>query len=212
MRRRCQREVADRTAPPLSLPSTPCGRFVPTCSSSPSSTGSAARWPTSTPCSTGRSVKAGDWWRWTSAQWERRTIGQRTRVGLAAKKASGVRLGRPPVLPQNVVMRVRHRRPEGVILQAIADELNTDGVPTARGTAPWRPLGGGAAAVGGAATAVTNVVSAVDDGAEVLPGVVSASPTRPCKLGARTVTAVASAAGTRAVATSFSGPCRTSCP
>ncbi len=72
------------------------------------------------------------------AQWERRTIGQRTREGLAAKKASGVRLGRPPVLSTEVVMQVQHRRSEGLTLRAIADELNAEGVPTARGTGPWR--------------------------------------------------------------------------
>ncbi len=72
------------------------------------------------------------------AQWERRTIGQRTREGLAAKRASGVRLGRPPVVPAEVVMQVLHCRSQGLTLQAIADELNAKGVPTARGTGPWR--------------------------------------------------------------------------
>lgn len=72
------------------------------------------------------------------AQWERRTIGQRTKEGLAARKASGVRLGPPPVVPAEVVMQIRQRRSEGVTLQAITDGLNAEGVLTARGTGPWR--------------------------------------------------------------------------
>jgi DNA invertase Pin-like site-specific DNA recombinase len=39
----------------------------------------------------------------TFGQFERRLIGQRTKGALAAKKASGVRLGRPPTVPESVV-------------------------------------------------------------------------------------------------------------
>ena len=72
------------------------------------------------------------------AQWERRTIGQRTREGLAAKRASGVRLGRPPVLPPEVVLRIVQDRADGRTLHAIADGLTAAGMPTARGAGPWR--------------------------------------------------------------------------
>ena len=41
----------------------------------------------------------------SAAQWERRIIGQRTREALAVKRAQGVRLGRPFVLPADVVGR-----------------------------------------------------------------------------------------------------------
>jgi DNA invertase Pin-like site-specific DNA recombinase len=73
------------------------------------------------------------------AQWERRAIGQRTREGLAAKRAAGVRLGRPPVLPADVVERIIAERTEGRTLQAIARGLTDDSVPTARGGSTWRP-------------------------------------------------------------------------
>jgi DNA invertase Pin-like site-specific DNA recombinase len=73
------------------------------------------------------------------AQWERRAIGVRTREGLAAKRAAGVRLGRPQVLPSTVVTRIVSERNAGQTLQAIANGLMTDAVPTARGGASWRP-------------------------------------------------------------------------
>ncbi|WP_420791476.1 recombinase family protein [Actinomycetospora lutea] len=48
-----------------------------------------------------------------SAQYERRLIGQRTREGLAAKRAQGVRLGRPSRLPSEVVERIVRDRGAG---------------------------------------------------------------------------------------------------
>lgn len=73
----------------------------------------------------------------SAAQYERRLIGQRTREGLAAKRAAGVRLGRPSVLPAEVVRRVVDERAGGAILREIAAGLTADGVPTARGGAVW---------------------------------------------------------------------------
>jgi DNA invertase Pin-like site-specific DNA recombinase len=72
------------------------------------------------------------------SQWERRAIGQRTREGLAAKRAAGVRLGRPQVLPATVVNRIVAERKAGCTLQGIADRLTADKVPTARGGSIWR--------------------------------------------------------------------------
>ena len=75
----------------------------------------------------------------SAAQWERRIIGGRTREALAAKRAQGVRLGRPRSLPDAIVRRVveAHERGEG--WSAIARALNDDGVPTAQGGARWYP-------------------------------------------------------------------------
>ncbi|MGI0131170.1 MAG: recombinase family protein [Thermoplasmata archaeon] len=95
------------------------------------------------------------------AQLERRLIGERTRAALAVKKAQGVRLGRPRVLPDAVVGRIVGERAAGRTLQAIAAGLHADGVATAQGGV-WRPgtvavvlryaaapgLGGGARGIG----------------------------------------------------------------
>jgi DNA invertase Pin-like site-specific DNA recombinase len=73
----------------------------------------------------------------TFGQFERRLIGQRTKEALAAKKASGVRLGRPPTLPQTVVRRIQRQRARGDSLRRIAEDLNDAGVATAQGGAQW---------------------------------------------------------------------------
>jgi DNA invertase Pin-like site-specific DNA recombinase len=73
----------------------------------------------------------------TFAQFERRLISQRTREALAIKKAAGVRLGRPPIVPHSIVRRIQRQRARGDSLRAIADSLNRDEVPTAQGGARW---------------------------------------------------------------------------
>lgn len=72
------------------------------------------------------------------AEWERETIGARTRDALAAKRAQGVRLGRPRTLPLDVLERISRDRAAGMTFRAIADGLTADGVPTAQGGV-WRP-------------------------------------------------------------------------
>ena len=73
----------------------------------------------------------------TFGQFERRLISQRTKEALAVKKASGVRLGRPPTVPQSVVRRIQRHRARGDSFRKIADDLNKTRVPTAQGGIRW---------------------------------------------------------------------------
>ena len=56
----------------------------------------------------------------TFAQFERRLIGLRTKEGLAVKKSQGVRLGRPPVVKDEVVGRILSLRGQGFSYREIA--------------------------------------------------------------------------------------------
>ena len=71
------------------------------------------------------------------AEYERQLIGSRTSAALQQKKAQGIRLGRPRTLSDELTERVVSARASGQTLQRIADELNVDAVPTARGGARW---------------------------------------------------------------------------
>ena len=73
----------------------------------------------------------------TFAQFERRLISQRTKEALAIKRASGVRLGRPPTVTPSIVRRIERQRARGDSLRTIAADLNTSGAPTAQGGAQW---------------------------------------------------------------------------
>lgn len=72
-----------------------------------------------------------------TAEHERRLIGERTREGLRAARAKGVRLGRPHSLPTEVRTEVRVSREAGSSLRTIAEDLNSRGVPTAHGGRKW---------------------------------------------------------------------------
>jgi DNA invertase Pin-like site-specific DNA recombinase len=73
----------------------------------------------------------------STAQYERRLIGQRTKDALAAKREQGIRLGRPQTLPDDVVERILTARAASLSFRTIAAQLETEGVPTARGGARW---------------------------------------------------------------------------
>ncbi len=64
---------------------------------------------------------------------ERKMIGQRTSDALQALKANGRRLGRPIEQAQDVRARIADEHADGRSLRAIAETLNTERVPTARG-------------------------------------------------------------------------------
>jgi DNA invertase Pin-like site-specific DNA recombinase len=71
------------------------------------------------------------------AQLERRLIGARTKDALAEKRAAGVRLGRPRVLPDEIRDRIMREREAGATLRAIAGALNDEGIATAHGGVRW---------------------------------------------------------------------------
>jgi DNA invertase Pin-like site-specific DNA recombinase/peptidoglycan hydrolase-like protein with peptidoglycan-binding domain len=76
----------------------------------------------------------------TLGDWERERIARRTRSGLAEVRASGRRTGRPAMADRpDLVERITAMRSANMTLQAIADQLNAEGVPTLRGGAMWRP-------------------------------------------------------------------------
>lgn len=75
------------------------------------------------------------------AGWERERLVDRTRKGLAAarakRRASPGRSSSPDW--EAIKDRIAGMRAEGMTLQAIADQLNREGVPTQRGGSEWRP-------------------------------------------------------------------------
>jgi DNA invertase Pin-like site-specific DNA recombinase len=74
------------------------------------------------------------------SEWERRRIARRTRSGLAATRSASGTKSRPAVRDDpELTERIMSMRAAGMSLQAIADTLNREGVPTLRGGRRWRP-------------------------------------------------------------------------
>jgi DNA invertase Pin-like site-specific DNA recombinase len=75
----------------------------------------------------------------TVSGWERERLAERTRKGLAAAQARGA-VARPAVSDRpELVKQITDMRADGMSLQAIADALNAQGIPTVRGGTRWRP-------------------------------------------------------------------------
>jgi DNA invertase Pin-like site-specific DNA recombinase len=79
------------------------------------------------------------------ARWEHDRLSERTRKGLAAARANRLAVsgelppGDPSASWPDLSKRIAAMRSSGMTLQAIADALNAEGVPTPRGGAEWRP-------------------------------------------------------------------------
>jgi DNA invertase Pin-like site-specific DNA recombinase len=70
------------------------------------------------------------------SDWERIRASERSRRALAAAREKGAVA---PAIEPALQRRICRMRGAGMTLQAIVDELNSDGVPTVRGGAKWRP-------------------------------------------------------------------------
>jgi DNA invertase Pin-like site-specific DNA recombinase len=71
------------------------------------------------------------------AQWERRVIAQRTREGLAVKRAQGVTLGRHRLVTPELEARIVQLRRDGLSFENIAALLTMEGVSTPKGGGAW---------------------------------------------------------------------------
>jgi DNA invertase Pin-like site-specific DNA recombinase len=67
------------------------------------------------------------------AQWERRTIGERTSAALQVAKRNGKHVGRIPVLSDATAERVLELHHSGLSAGRIASRLNEEGTPAALG-------------------------------------------------------------------------------
>jgi DNA invertase Pin-like site-specific DNA recombinase len=73
------------------------------------------------------------------AQYERELISERTKAGLAAKRARGERLGRPRLARPGVVRRIVLDRNIGLSFAKIATALESEGILSPSGRPTWQP-------------------------------------------------------------------------
>jgi DNA invertase Pin-like site-specific DNA recombinase len=73
------------------------------------------------------------------AEWERRTIGERTKSAMAAMRAAGQTTGRAAIADNpELNARIHELHDENRSLSEIARILNQEGWPTVRGGSEWR--------------------------------------------------------------------------
>ena len=72
------------------------------------------------------------------AEYERRLISQRTLEAMKAAKARGVHCGATSKVPQAIVERIVNERLEGSTWTHIAEDLDNDGIATAREASFWQ--------------------------------------------------------------------------
>ncbi len=72
----------------------------------------------------------------SAAEFERAMIAERTRDALAVRRAEGKPIS-GPTIPDDVVKRIQRAHRRGSSLATIAQTLNRDGIPTARGGKEW---------------------------------------------------------------------------
>jgi DNA invertase Pin-like site-specific DNA recombinase len=68
-----------------------------------------------------------------AAEYERAMISDRTKRALAAARARGVELGRKPILEREIVSKIHSLRQTGKTYEAIAADLNAEGIATPTG-------------------------------------------------------------------------------
>ncbi len=73
------------------------------------------------------------------AQYERELISERTKAGLAAKKARNEPIGRPRLAKPGVVRRIVLDREAGLSFDRIASALTAEGVLSPAGRPTWQP-------------------------------------------------------------------------
>jgi DNA invertase Pin-like site-specific DNA recombinase len=72
-----------------------------------------------------------------AAQFESKRIGERVKDAHAVRKAQGKRAGQAPILPDDIRQRIYGEHAAGKSFSAIARDLNTEGVPTAKSGRWW---------------------------------------------------------------------------
>ena len=68
---------------------------------------------------------------------KRLDVRQLTKEGIARKRASGKSWGCPPIISRETDQLILDLRSQGLSMLAIAERLNTENVPTAKGGAQW---------------------------------------------------------------------------